>query len=98
MASPTFRLALTSTPLQAGGMVLHLHAAIDIENLTGDIAGVPRESWRVDETYVRVKCRWFYLHRAIDPSGATIDFFLSTLRSAHAAQALSARLRPLSWF
>jgi hypothetical protein len=40
MASRTFRLALTSTPLQAGGMVLHIHAAIDMENLAGDRAGV----------------------------------------------------------
>jgi hypothetical protein len=32
--------------------------------------------WRVDETYVRVKCRWCYLYRAIDSTGATIDFLL----------------------
>ena len=34
-------------------------------------------SWRVDETYVRVKGRWCYLYRAIDSTGATIDFVLS---------------------
>jgi IS6 family transposase len=49
------------------------------------------KSWRVDETYVRVKGRWFYLYRAIDSAGATIDFFLSPLRSADAAQALFAK-------
>ena len=32
------------------------------------------KSWRVDETYVRVKGRWCYLYRAIDSTGATIDF------------------------
>ena len=32
------------------------------------------KSWRVDETYVRVKGRWCYLYRAIDSRGATIDF------------------------
>ena len=31
------------------------------------------KSWRVDETYVRVKGRWCYLYRAIDSAGATID-------------------------
>ena len=30
-------------------------------------------SWRVDETYVRVKGRWGYLYRALDSTGATID-------------------------
>src|SRR5215469_15955829 len=34
------------------------------------------KSWRVDETYVRVKGRWCYLYRAIDSAGATIDFLL----------------------
>jgi IS6 family transposase len=33
------------------------------------------DSWRVDETYIRVKGKWVYLYRAVDSSGATIDFF-----------------------
>ena len=49
------------------------------------------KSWRVDETYVRIKGRWFYLYRAIDSAGATIDFFLSAFRSADAAKALFAK-------
>jgi len=49
------------------------------------------KSWRVDETYVRIKGRWFYLYRAIDSAGATIDFFLSAFRSAGAAKALLAK-------
>src|SRR5664280_1119213 len=44
------------------------------------------KSWRVDETYVRVKGRWCYLYRAIDSRGATIDFLLSALRDADAAK------------
>ena len=32
------------------------------------------KSWRVDETYVRVKGRWCYLYRAIDSAGATLTF------------------------
>ena len=43
------------------------------------------KSWRVDETYVRVKGRWCYLYRAIDSTGATIDFVLSGLRDAATA-------------
>ena len=35
------------------------------------------KSWRVDETYVRIKGRWHYLYRAVDSAGATIDFLLS---------------------
>jgi transposase-like protein len=46
------------------------------------------KSWRVDETYVRVKGRWCYLYRAIDSKGATIDFLLSAFRDADAAKRL----------
>jgi len=46
------------------------------------------KSWRVDETYVRVQGHWCYLYRAIDSTGATIDFLLSALRDAAAAQRL----------
>jgi transposase, IS6 family len=49
------------------------------------------KSWRVDEAYVRVKGRWYYLYRAIDSTGATIDFLLSALRDAAAAQRLFRR-------
>ena len=44
------------------------------------------KSWRVDETYVKVKGRWCYLYRAIDSVGATIDFLLSASRDADAAK------------
>jgi len=46
------------------------------------------KSWRVDETYLRVKGCWCYLYRAIDSAGATIDFRLSALRDAEAAKRL----------
>ena len=42
-------------------------------------------SWRVDETYLRVAGKWTYLYRAVDSTGATIDFLLSTRRDAAAA-------------
>jgi transposase, IS6 family len=44
------------------------------------------DSWRVDETYVRVKGKWTYLYRAVDSQGATIDFLLSAKRDAAAAE------------
>jgi transposase-like protein len=46
------------------------------------------KSWRVDETYVRVQGRWRYLYRAVDSAGATIEFLLSALRDAAAAERL----------
>jgi len=36
-------------------------------------------SWRVDETYIRVAGQWSYLYRAVDSSGASIDFWFSAL-------------------
>src|SRR3984893_1408138 len=46
------------------------------------------KSWRVDETYIRVQGRWYYLYRAIDSTGATIDFLLSASRNAAWAKRL----------
>jgi transposase-like protein len=43
-------------------------------------------SWRVDETYVKVKGRWTYLYRAVDSRGQTVDFLLSAKRDAAAAK------------
>ena len=44
------------------------------------------DSWRVDETYVRVKGKWVYLYRAVDSTGATIEFLLPAKRDAAAAE------------
>src|ERR1700693_5812733 len=41
-------------------------------------------SWRMDETYVRVKGKWRYLYRAVDSTGATLDFLLSAKQDAAA--------------
>jgi IS6 family transposase len=43
-------------------------------------------SWRVDETYAKVKGRWIYLYRAVDSRGQTIDFLLSARRDTEAAK------------
>jgi putative transposase len=42
-------------------------------------------SWRMDETYVKVKDQWVYLYRAVDKFGDTIDFMLSEKRDEAAA-------------
>ncbi|MEY8351224.1 IS6 family transposase [Bacillus cereus] len=43
-------------------------------------------SWRADETYVKVKGQWMYLYRAVDSDGNTIDFYLSESRDKQAAK------------
>jgi len=42
-------------------------------------------SWRMDETYIRVKGEWRYLYRAVDKCGQTIDFLLTEQRDERAA-------------
>ena len=37
-------------------------------------------SWRLDETYIRVKGQWAYLYRAVDKDGQTVDFLLTAQR------------------
>ena len=42
-------------------------------------------SWRMDETYMKVKGQWRYLYRAVDKQGHTIDFLLTEHRDTEAA-------------
>jgi putative transposase len=44
-------------------------------------------SWRMDETYIKIKGVWHYLYRAVDKEGDTIDFMLSKKRDEAAATA-----------
>ena len=44
------------------------------------------DSWRVDETYIKIKGTWMYLYRAVDSEGNTLEFLLSSTRDAEAAK------------
>jgi transposase-like protein len=45
------------------------------------------DSWRVDETYIKVKGEWLYQYRAVDSDGQTVEFGFSAKRDVAAAQA-----------
>jgi IS6 family transposase len=43
------------------------------------------DSWKVDETYIKIKGKWKYLYRAVDSEGNTIDFLLCANRDRNAS-------------
>ena len=44
------------------------------------------DSWKVDETSIKVRKTWMYLYRAVDSQGNTLEFLLSPTRDAEAAK------------
>lgn len=44
-----------------------------------------KRSWRLDETYIKVKGKWCYLYRIVDKAGDSISFYLSRTRDHQAA-------------
>ena len=44
-----------------------------------------RVSWRMDETYLKIKGEWHYRYRAVDKQGQMIDFLLTEHRDQEAA-------------
>jgi transposase-like protein len=45
------------------------------------------DSWRVDESYLKVAGQWVYLYRAVDKQGKTVESYLSRTRDVTAAKA-----------
>jgi len=62
------------------------HSAPELEKRSRAHLKVTTDSWRVDETYVKVKKVWMYLYRAVDSQGNTLEFLLSSTRDATAAK------------
>jgi transposase-like protein len=58
----------------------------DFEKRWNQYARPVGDSWRVDETYIKVKGQWVYLYRAVDKQSRTVDFLLSKRRDVAAAK------------
>jgi transposase-like protein len=62
------------------------HYAPELEKRCRPLLKTTNDSWRVDETYIKVKKEWMYLYRAVDSKGKTLDFWLSPTRDGEAAK------------
>ena len=62
------------------------HYAPEFERRWNRFARSAGDSRRVDETYVKIRGKWF-THRAVDRDGKTVDFRLSTRSDVAAAKA-----------
>lgn len=58
----------------------------DIENAVRKHRKPVGKSWKLDETYIKIKGKWRYLYRAVDSDGDTVDYLLTTRRNTKAAK------------
>ena len=66
---------------------VHQYSSVICEKLKKHLKPT-NDSWRMDETYLKIKGRNAYLYRAVDSKGNTIDFFVSEHRDKDAAKKL----------
>jgi transposase-like protein len=59
----------------------------DLAELARELGVKVGDSWRVDETYLKVGGQWVYLYRAVDKQGKTVESDLSRTRDVTAAKA-----------
>lgn len=50
------------------------------------------DSWRMDETYCKIKGKWKYRYRAVDSAGNTFDFMLSAKRDGKDAKRVLSKI------
>jgi transposase, IS6 family len=62
------------------------HYAPELEKRCRPHLKATNDSWKVDETYIKVRKNWMYLYRAVDSQGNTLEFLLSPMRDAQAAK------------
>jgi transposase-like protein len=62
------------------------HDAPELEKRCRPHLKACNDSWKVDETYLKIKKVWVYLYRVVDSQGNTLEFLLSPTRDAEAAK------------
>jgi len=62
------------------------HYAPELDRRCRASAKTAVDSWRVDETYIKVKKQWVSLYRAVDSQGNTLECFFSPTRDTQAAK------------
>ena len=58
----------------------------ELEKKVRSLKRTAGRSWRLDETYIKVKGQWKYLYRAVDEEGYTVDYLLTAKRDRKAAK------------
>ena len=69
----------------------------DLEKRWNQYARAVGDSWRVDETFIKVKGQWVYLYRAVDRQGRTVDFLLSQRRDVATAKRFFSPCDETAW-
>ena len=60
--------------------------APEIDKRTRSYLKKGNDSYRADETYIKIKGRWKYLYRAVNSAGDTLEFLLTSKRDKKAAK------------